>query len=96
MRFPTLRDARLTGLAGLLAAGILTGFLLLPALIYLAGSSVLGRYEGASMGNLYGSIYRGLAHGSMTSWIVVLGPAALILLGRGLKPLWNAGKDPAD
>jgi hypothetical protein len=93
MRLPTFRVA---GLAGLLVAAMLAGFLLLPALIYLAGSSVLGRYEGASMGNLYGSIYRGLAHGNLASWIVVLGPAALILLGRALTPLWNAGKNPAD
>ena len=93
MRLPTFRGA---GLTGLLVAGILAGFLLLPALIYVAGSSVLGKYEGASMGNLYGSVYRGLAHGNLASWIVVLGPAALILLGRGLKPLWNAGKTNTD
>ena len=83
-------------MSGILAAGILAGFLLLPALIYLAGTAMLGRYEGASMGNLYGSIYRGLGHGNLASWIVVLGPAALILIGQGLKPLWNAGKNPAE
>jgi hypothetical protein len=72
---------------------LLAGFVLLPALIYLAGSMVLGRYEGASLIGLYGSIYRGLVHGNLASWIVVLGPAALILLARGLKPLWYAGRD---
>jgi hypothetical protein len=94
MRLPTLGSG--AGLAGFLTAALLGGFLLLPALIYLAGSTVLGRYEGASLGNVYGSIYRGLAHGSPSSWIVVLGPAALILLGRGLKPLWSIGKGTAD
>ena len=93
MRLPTLRGS---GLPVLLAAGGLTGFLLMPALIYVVGSAALGRYEGASMGNLYRSVYQGLGHGNLASWIVVLGPAALILLARGLKPLWHMSKSQAE
>ena len=91
MRIPSLRAA---GLPGLLTAALALGFILLPAVIYLAGSSILGRYEGARIGIQYDSIYRGLGHGNLASWTVVLGPALLILLARGLKPLWNAGKTP--
>ena len=93
MRLPNLRDA---GLTAWLVAAVLLGFLVLPALIYVAGSAALGRYEGASVGNLYRSVYQGLGHGNLASWIVVLGPAALILLARGLKPLWHMSKSQAE
>jgi hypothetical protein len=73
----------------LLAAGVLAGFVLLPALIYLVGTSLLGSYEGASLPGQYSSVYRGLAQGNWASWIVVLGPALLFLLGRALLAWWR-------
>ncbi len=76
-------------LYGSLAAGVAAGFLLLPALIFLAGITLLGPYEGASLPRQYGSVYRGLFQGSLASWLVVLGPALLMLLARGLRHWWR-------
>ncbi len=73
----------------LLGAGVAAGLLLLPAVIYVAGALLLGGYEGGSVAGQYGSIYRGLAGGNWSSWIVVLGPFLLILLYRALLAWWR-------
>jgi hypothetical protein len=82
------------GLAGglvreviLAALALLVGFGLMPILIFLAGSSALGRYDGASVGAMFSSLYQGFTHGSPASWIVLLGPYGLYLLFKGLR-LW--------
>lgn len=82
-----------SGLAQEAAVAVLAlavGFGLLPLLIFLAGSSALGRYEGASPAAIYNSVYRGLGADSLASWIVVLGPYGLYLIGKGLKLWWRA------
>jgi hypothetical protein len=66
------------------------GFGLMPMIIYLAGSSLLGRYDGASMRRIYQSVYGSLEAGSPASWIVLLGPYGLYLMFRGLRFLWRA------
>jgi hypothetical protein len=66
------------------------GFGILPLLIFLAGNSLLGRYEGASPARMYDSVYGGLDGGSAASWIVVFGPYGLYLSFRGLKAWWRA------
>jgi len=66
------------------------GFGLLPGLIFFAGASALGHYEGASLQGLYGSVYAGLTKGSTASWIVLFGPYGLYLLFKGLKACWRA------
>lgn len=71
------------------------GFALMPVLIFYAGSSLLGRYEGASVSHLFRSIYGGLQAGSAASWIVLLGPYALYLFFRALSLWWRAGAKPA-
>lgn len=68
---------------------LLVGFALMPTLIFFAGSMLLGRYEGASVGNMFHSVYSGLAAGSLASWIVLFGPYALYLLFRGLRLWWR-------
>ncbi len=73
----------------LVGGGLALGLTVLPLLIFIAGSSLLGRYEGASLANQYGSIYRGLFQGNWASWIVVLGPALLVLLSRILLSWWR-------
>ncbi|MGA2344344.1 MAG: hypothetical protein ABSG29_14230 [Steroidobacteraceae bacterium] len=78
------RELWLTGIT--LAAG----FGLMPLLIYFLGSSLLGRYEGASVLRIFGSLYGGLRAGSAASWIVLLGPYGLYLGFRGLRFLWRA------
>jgi hypothetical protein len=75
--------------ASLAALALVTGFTLMPALIFLAGSTALGRYEGASLGRLYGSLAGGLAAGSVASWIVVLGPFGFYLLFKVLRLWWR-------
>jgi hypothetical protein len=76
---------------GLAGAALFTGFVVLPALIYFAGSALLGPFEGASLGTSFRSIYQGLGDGSIAAWIVVLGPYALLLLFKALRAWWRAG-----
>ena len=79
------RELLLTGIA------LTVGFVLMPFLIFFAGSALLGRYEGASVGRLFSSIYEGFRAGSPASWIVLLGPYALLLTFRALRLWWRAG-----
>lgn len=72
------------------AVGLLLGLALMPVLIFYAGAATLGRYEGASLGALYASLFRGLAEGSIASWTVFLGPYGLYLLLRTLRGWWRA------
>jgi hypothetical protein len=83
------RELWMTGIA------LLTGFALMPVLIFLAGSSLLGRYEGASVGRIYESVYRGLETGSVASWIVLLGPYGVYLIFKGLRSWWRASANLA-
>jgi hypothetical protein len=78
------RELWLTGLA------LIVGFLLMPVLVFFVGSAALGRYEGASLPRLFGSLYSGLQTGSVASWIVLLGPYGLILAFRVLRLWWRA------
>jgi hypothetical protein len=71
------------------ALALAFGFALMPVLIFYAGSLLLGRYEGASVGHLFQSIYRGFQAGSPASWIVLLGPYALYLLFRIFRLWWR-------
>ncbi len=78
------RELWFTGIA--LAAG----FALMPALIFWVGSSVLGRYDGASANRIFESVYSGLKSGSAASWIVLLGPYGLYLTFKALRLWWRA------
>jgi hypothetical protein len=78
------REILLTGLA------LVFGFALMPVLIFYAGSSLLGRYEGASLGHMFQSLYGGLRTGSAASWIVLLGPYGLYLFFKALRLWWRA------
>jgi hypothetical protein len=78
--------------AELLVAGIglLLGIALMPVLIFYVGVAALGRFDGASLGRLYSSLFEGLREASMASWIVFLGPYGLYLLFRALRAWWRA------
>jgi len=78
--------------AELVAAGVglLLGLVLMPVLIFYAGVTALGRFEGATLGHLYSSVFQGLREGSVASWIVILGPYGLYLLFRALRSWWRA------
>jgi hypothetical protein len=75
----------------LAAVGLLLGVCLMPVLIFYVGVAALGRYEGASLGHLYGSLFTGLGQASIASWVVLLGPYGLYLLFKGLRAWWRAG-----
>jgi hypothetical protein len=70
-------------------SALLIGFALMPVIIFFAGVSLLGRYEGASLGRIYWSLYGGLEAGSVASWIVLLGPYGLYLTFKALKLWWR-------
>jgi hypothetical protein len=70
-------------------SALLIGFALMPVIIFFAGVSILGRYEGAGLGRIYASLYGGLAMGSVASWIVLLGPYGLYLTFKALRLWWR-------
>lgn len=80
---------------GLAALGLLIGVGLMPMLIFWAGTSVLGAYEGVSLGHLYQNLFSGLGSASIASWVVVLGPYGLYLLCKGLGVWWRASATSA-
>jgi hypothetical protein len=69
--------------------GLAAGLALMPILIFYAGVSTLGRYEGASLGGVYHVVLSGLSQPSIASWVVLLGPYGLYLLLRGLRAWWR-------
>jgi hypothetical protein len=71
--------------------GLLLGVTLMPVLIFYAGVAALGRFDGASLGHLYSSLFEGLREASIASWVVFLGPYGLYLLFRALRAWWRAG-----
>ena len=76
---------------GIAVLGLLIGVGLMPVLIFYAGVATLGRYEGASLGHLYHTLFEGLGAGSIASWAVLLGPYGLYVLFKGLRAWWRAG-----
>jgi hypothetical protein len=70
---------------------LLFGIGAMPLLIFYAGVATLGRYEGASLGRLYGSLFAGLREASTASWVVLVGPYGLYLLFKGLRAWWRVG-----
>jgi hypothetical protein len=70
--------------------GLLLGVILMPVLIFYAGVAALGRFDGASLGNLYSSLFAGLREASIASWVVFLGPYGLYLLFKALRAWWRA------
>jgi hypothetical protein len=72
------------------AVGLALGLLLMPVLIFYTGVAALGRYDGASLGHLYSSLFDGLKEASVASWLVFLGPYGLYLLFRALRGWWRA------
>jgi hypothetical protein len=75
----------------LVVAGVSLAFgVLMPVLIFYVGVATLGRYEGAGLGHLYGSVFAGLKEGSPAAWLVILGPYALYLVFRALRAWWRA------
>jgi hypothetical protein len=72
------------------------GVALMPVAIFYTGVAALGRYEGASLGHLYSSIFTGIGAGSSAAWVVILGPYGLYLLFKLLRAWWRAGSQATE
>ncbi len=68
----------------ILAVALGFGVLVVPPLLWLAGSRGLGPYAGGGMGALVESFFRGLAGASLAFWIVALAPYLITLVVRAL------------
>jgi hypothetical protein len=75
---------------------LLIGVALMPGAIFYTGAAALGKYEGASVGHLYSSVFTGIGAGSAAAWVVVLGPYGLYLLFKVLRLWWRAGTPASD
>ena len=74
---------------------LLGGVLLMPLLIWFAGSRILGPYAHGQNPRagplaLLGDFLAALAHGSPVHWVVALGPALLWLLAGLARRAWRA------
>jgi Mn2+/Fe2+ NRAMP family transporter len=79
----------------LFALMTLFGLIVMPFLIWIASSRVLGPYTHGQNPHagplaLVADYYTGLAHGSAVFWCVALGPAVLVLLIRVFMAGWRA------
>jgi hypothetical protein len=73
----------------------LAGLVVLPICVYVAGKVMLGGYDGASFLRFFGRLYLSLFHGSLASWVMVLGPYGLLWIWRGLALWWRRSPDLA-
>lgn len=68
---------------------LVTGFVALPLLIYLAGTLTLGKYETGALGAFLADFFGGLFRGWLPPWGVVLGPYLLVLFLRLARFTWR-------
>jgi hypothetical protein len=65
------------------AVGLGTGFVVLPALIFMVGTILLGPYAGGqSIWQFFGAFYANLFHGSARTWFIALSPYLAIWVVR--------------
>jgi len=61
---------------------LLAGLLIMPALIYLAGSLVLNDYANGGVFALYGDFLKGLFEPRASCWVVLFGPYVFLTVFR--------------
>lgn len=67
------------------SVGLAFGLFVLPALIYSVGSALLGPYgEKAGLSTFYIDFFGDLADGTIRTWMIALGPLALVYLVRAV------------
>lgn len=66
----------------ILGSAVLVGFLVMPALIYLAGRLTLREYANGGLFALYFDFFKSLFRFESTGWIVVAGPFGFLTLLR--------------
>jgi len=81
---------------GALSAGIVV----LPALVYWVGTTLLGPYDAASagkahIGSFYGDVFRDLAVPALAAWSIVLGPLVVVTLLRLILLPWSTIPTPS-
>lgn len=62
---------------------LVLGIVVLPCMIWLVGRAALGPYANGGLFALWHDFLLGLARGSMSFWVIALGPYALLCLLRG-------------
>jgi hypothetical protein len=65
-----------------LGLAVLFGLLVMPALIYFAGSLALQAYASGGLFSLYGDFFKGLFEPRSSNWIVLIGPFVFLSLTR--------------
>jgi hypothetical protein len=99
----SLVSSDVTGLWGslrreliVLVAALAVGAFVVPALLWLWGPHVLGRYPGGGILDMLANFLRGLARGSIGFWTVVIGPYVLLTVVRVLYAIVRSFFTPAD
>ena len=85
----------------LFGPALLFGLVVVPLLIWVVGTRVLGPYtRGTELHDrplaLLGDFFIGLAHGSTVFWVVALGPALFVVIVRLLLRLARIGTRSVD
>jgi hypothetical protein len=74
---------------------LVVGLILLPALIFTVGGSLLGPYgDNGGLGRFYGDFFGDLAEPSVRAWAIALGPLVLISILRLI--FVGAGGEPEE
>jgi hypothetical protein len=81
-RDPDGRESRLLRETAIATVTLVFGLLGMPFLIWGAGRLTLGDYAHGGPTTLLADCFTGLAHGAAAFWVVVVGPYALLMLGR--------------
>ena len=73
-----------------IAAGLFAfGLIVLPLVVYLVGSRVLGEYSGSGALGLAESVWLDLLALHPFTWLLVLSPYLLVQLWRALRGIWR-------
>jgi hypothetical protein len=70
------REALRTGVA------ILAGVVVVPALVWMVGNQLLGKYPNGGLLALWEDFFVGLAHGGVAYWLIAIGPYLFLWLLR--------------
>lgn len=78
-----------------LLLALLAGTLLLPVAAYVAGGILVGPYEGnRGLASYFGALYRDAGRGRLPALLVLLGPAAGVLVWRLRNGILEWGSAP--
>jgi hypothetical protein len=64
------------------AVCLLFGMLVLPALVYWVGTTILGPYTEGGLAGFYSDLFRDLLAGTGRAWLLVAGPYVTLMLLR--------------